>query len=134
MFNLNESDRMVIVRNPADMRIGVNGMCGYISSAGLDPTCGEVYIFVGRSRKTMKLLHWERGGYAMYYKRLEQGRFHPRIFLRGGSGFRPLRWDELVLLMEGISPKVARGHRYGTEVERNMETSENKLQKSWLSR
>jgi len=49
---------------------------------------------VGKSRTTMKLLHWERGGYVMYYKRLEQGRFHPRIFLRQGIDFRSMRWDE----------------------------------------
>ena len=36
----------------------------------------------------------------MYYKCLEQGRFHPRIFLRQGIGFRSMRWDEHVLLME----------------------------------
>ena len=44
----------------------------------------------------------------MYYKRLEQGRFHPRIFLRQGIGFRSMRWDELVLLIEGISPNTAK--------------------------
>ena len=54
----------------------------------------------------------------MYYKRLEQGRFYPRIFLRQGIGFRSMRWDELVLLMEGISPKVARRHRYVIEERR----------------
>ena len=59
----------------------------------------------------------------MYYKRLEQGRFHPRIFLRQGIGFRSMRWDELVLLMEGISPKVARRHRYVIE-EKNCVRSE----------
>lgn len=134
MFNLNEGNRMVIVQHPTDMRIGVNGMCGHIRSAGFDPTDGVVYIFVGKSRRTMKLLHWERGGYAMYYKRLEQGRFHSRIFPRGGTGFRPLRWDELVLLMEGISPKVARWHRYGTGVEESAETPGNKPSKAWLSR
>ena len=51
----------------------------------------------------------------MYYKRLEQGRFHPRIFMRQGIGFRSMRWDELVLLMEGISPIVARRRRYVIE-------------------
>ena len=85
----------------------------------------------------MKLLHWERGGYAMYYKRLEQGRFHPRIFLRQGLGFRSMRWDELVLLMEGISPKVARRRRFekvecqGEFFGRNVK---NNVPKIWLSR
>ena len=112
MFNLNENNRIVMAQHPSDMRIGVNGMCGQVRRVSLDPTNGDVYIFVGKNRKIMKLLHWERGGYAMYYKRLEQGRFHPRIFLRQGMGFRSMRWDELVLLMEGISPKAARRRRY----------------------
>ena len=75
MFNLNENNRFVMAQHPSDMRIGVNGMCGQARAVGLDPTNGDVYIFVGSSRKIMKLLHWERGGFAMYYKRLEQGRF-----------------------------------------------------------
>ena len=82
--------------------MGVNGMCGQVRKVGLESANGDVYIFVGKSRTTMKLLHWERGGYVMYYKRLEQGRFHPRIFLRQGIGFRSMRWDELVLLIKGI--------------------------------
>ena len=133
MFNLNENNRFVMAQYPSDMRIGVNGMCGQVRAVGLDPTNGDVYIFVGMSRKIMKLLHWERGGFAMYYKRLEQGRFHPRIFLRQGIGFRSMRWDELVLLMEGISPKVARRHRYEIE-EKTASEEENNRQNIWLSR
>ncbi len=119
-----------MAQHPSDMRIGVNGMCGQVRRVGLDPSDGSVYIFVGKTRKVMKLLHWERGGYVMYYKRLEQGRFHLRIFLRQGVGFRSMRWDELVLLMEGISPKVARSHRF----EITSGNTENKSGKIWLSR
>ena len=85
----------------------------------------------------MKLLHWERGGYVMYYKRLERGRFHPRIFLRQGFGFRSMRWDELVLLMEGISPKAARRRRYEMLKPADGESasgSENNVRKIWLTR
>lgn len=112
MFNLNENNRIVMAQHPTDMRKGVNTLCGQVRALGLDPADGKVYIFVGASRKVMKILHWEHGGYVLYYKRLEQGRFHPRIFLRQGVGFRSMPWSELVLLMEGISPKVARRHRY----------------------
>ena len=95
MFNLNENNRFVMAQQPSDMRAGVNMLCGKVHSVGLDPANGDVYVFVGSSRKLMKLLHWERGGYTMYYKRLEQGCFHPRIFLRQGFGFRSMRWDDL---------------------------------------
>ena len=137
MFNLNENNRIVMSQHPCDMRIGVDGMCGQVRRVGLDPTNGDVYIFVGKSRRIMKLLHWERGGYAMYYKRLERGRFHPRIFLRAGIGFRSMRWDELVLLMEGISPKMARRRRFEiseNDAKNNAENSKNNCKKVWLSR
>lgn len=120
-------------QHPSDMRIGVNGMCGKVRSAGMNPTSGDVFIFVGKTRNVMKILHWERGGYVMYYKRLEQGRFHPRIFLRETFGFRSIRWDELVLLIEGISPKVARRRRYET-AEPESENTRKSQSKTWLSR
>lgn len=141
MFNLNESDRLLMACHAGDMRFGVNGMCGQVRKAGLDPADGHVYIFVGRSRTIMKLLHWERGGYAMYYKRLERGRFHPGIFMKDCVGFRSIRWDELVLLMEGISPKVARRRRYERQAgqvadaeEKPPESIIKKVYGRWLSR
>lgn len=133
MFNLNESNRIMMSQHPSDMRIGVNGMCGKVRSAGLNPTSGDVFIFVGKTRNVMKILHWERGGYVMYYKRLEQGRFHPRIFLRETFGFRSIRWDELVLLIEGISPRVARRRRYET-AEPESENKRKSQSRTWLSR
>ena len=60
----------------------------------------------------MKLLHWERGGFVIYYKRLERGRISHKIFIKEGVGFRSIRWDELVLFMEGISPIIKRRKRY----------------------
>ncbi|MGL5979271.1 MAG: IS66 family insertion sequence element accessory protein TnpB [Phocaeicola sp.] len=97
-------------------------------------------MFIGRSRKVMKLLHWERGGYLIYYKRLAQGRFHSKIFLKESSGFRSIRWDELVLLMKGISPKVVRRHRSHLEnkLEKNSKkdanSNVNSRRKYWLFR
>lgn len=111
MFSLNENNQILLFDSPVDMRLGVNRMCGHVNEQGLTPTDGRVYVFVGRTRKTMKLLHWERGGYVMYYKRLETGRFSPKLF-KSEEGFRVVRWDELVLLMEGISTKAHRRKRF----------------------
>ena len=106
MFNLNENNRFVMSRNPMDLRKGVDSLCAP------DPLNGDVYVFSNRSRTALKLLHWERGGYTLYYRRLSVGRFHQGIFLGESVGFRSMRRDELVLLMEGISPGVARRKRY----------------------
>ena len=137
MFNLNESNRFLMSQNSTDLRRGINGLCGDIRRVGLVPNNGEVYVFVNKSRKVMKVLHWEQGGYTIYYKRLEQGRFHPRIFLKQGIGFRSIRWDELVLLMEGISPKTVRRKRFQADIPHSDSTDNiiKKKQKSaWLIR
>lgn len=112
MFSLNEGNRYVVCLQGVDLRKGVDGLCGLIRYLSLSPTNGDVYVFINRSRTVLKLLHWERGGYVIYYKRLEIGRISHKVFLREGVGFRSIRWDELVLLLEGISPKIKRRRRY----------------------
>ena len=63
MFSLNENNRIVMARYPCDMRMGVNAMCGQACMIGLNPAGGDVYVFVGKSRKVMKILHWECGSH-----------------------------------------------------------------------
>ena len=121
MFNLNESNRFVMSRNPVDLRKGVDSLCGAIRSCHLDPLNGDVYVFSNRSRTVLKLL---------------------KIFLREGIGFRSMRWDELVLLMEGISPEASRRKRLQAVSpsppdggsEKSPSSSQNTCIKSWLSR
>lgn len=111
MFSLNESNRFFVCRRPTDMRKGPNMLCGEIRMCGLDPANGNVYVFIGASRHIMKLLVWESGGYAQYYKRLELGRIAKSVFHDGGGGFRQMQWDELVLFLMGVSPNVRRRKR-----------------------
>ena len=138
MFNLNENNQFFLSNSPTDMRVGVNAMCGKVRQAGRNPTDGKVYVFVGKTRKVMKLLHWERGGYAMYYKRLETGRLSPRLFPSCQQvGFRQIRWDELVLFIEGISPSARRRKRFQVSEnndEDNEKNKRNSASKVWLTR
>ena len=57
MFNLNESNRIVMAQHPTDMRMGVNCLSGHPRMLGLDPANGNVNIFVGKSCQVMKILH-----------------------------------------------------------------------------
>lgn len=58
------------------------------------------------------MLHWERGGFVVYYKRLEQGRLSPSISHHKNAAFIDIRWDEMVLLKEGVRLGIKRRKRY----------------------
>jgi len=89
--------RYFFYREPADMRKGFDGLSGLVRSRlRRDPLSGDVFVFVNRRRTHMKLLVWDRTGYALYYKRLEAGTFEIPA-----SG--TLTWGELVLMIEGVS-------------------------------
>ena len=91
------------------MRKSFDGLCGLVTGELKRNTAaapGEVFVFLNRGRTRIKLLHWEDGGFVLYYKRLEQGTF-------SASAKAELSWADLVLLIEGIEVyKSRRLRRY----------------------
>lgn len=82
------------------MRKSFDGLSGLVRNGlGREPSSGEVFIFVNRRRTHLKLLHWQPGGYVLYYKRLEQGTF-PLPAVQAHQ--TQIRWSELVMMVEGI--------------------------------
>lgn len=76
MFSLNDTMRYFLCPGRTDMRKGISSLCGLVHERmRSEVRNGDVFIFVGSSRKLMKLLHAEDGGMVMYVKRLEAGRF-----------------------------------------------------------
>lgn len=108
MFNLNESNCFFLFISGVDLRKGFGRLVGIIRGDGRNPLEGDVFVFINRLRTTMKLLHWERGGYVIYHKRLECSRISHKVFVKNAVGLRRIRWDEMVLLIEGIAPSVRR--------------------------
>ena len=102
MFNLSETNKYNLFTQGVDMRKGVESLCGIVRSNNMNPLNGDVYVFSNKSRCLLKMLHWERGGFVVYNKRFEQGRLSNSIFRQKDLAFASLRWDELVLLIEGI--------------------------------
>ncbi len=61
---------------PCDMRKGYDGLGGLVREAlGRNPADGSIYCFVNKRRDRLKLLCFEPGGYAVYYKVLAEGTF-----------------------------------------------------------
>lgn len=113
MFSLSESNKFMVCTSAVDLRKGVDPLSRMVRSNSMIPTDGSVYVFMNRTRTRMKLLHWERGGYVIFYKRMEQGRISHTVFKSDErSVFKQLRWDELVLLVEGICASAKRRKRF----------------------
>ena len=77
MFCLNDTMRYFLCPGRTDMRKGISSLCGVVHERmKSDVRNGDVFIFIGRSRRLMKLLHAEDGDMVMYVKRVEAGRFN----------------------------------------------------------
>ncbi|QHI35970.1 hypothetical protein IMCC3317_34160 [Kordia antarctica] len=113
MFGLGISHRYHLYSHPTDMRKSFDGLAGIIqkelNGSALD---GTAYIFINKSRDKVKILHWEDGGFVLYYKRLESGRFELPVYDASVMGIT-LSYSQLVLLIDGISiSHIRRKKRY----------------------
>ena len=111
MFALNETNVYRVCCTPVDMRQGILHLCQFVRGNDFNPSDGCVYVFYNRPRNRIKLLHWERCGFVVYHKQMAQGCLSGKI-MQQAAGFYELRWDELVLYMEGINPRCYRRKRY----------------------
>ena len=88
------------------MRNGFNGLSGIVNNTlGRLPQLREVYIFINKQKNKMKLLHYESGGFTVYYKRLEVGRFEHKL---SEANFHQINWLKLILIVEGIIIKKSK--------------------------
>ena len=103
MFGLGINHRFHLYHKPTDMRKSFNGLCGLVEKdLSSNPTDGAVYIFINKARDKVKLLHWQSGGFILYYKRLEQGRFELPLY-DATVGSIGLDYSQLVLLIDGVA-------------------------------
>ena len=110
MFSLTSAHRYFLYHQPTDMRKGFDSLAGLVrSQMKANPMNGSVYVFMNKNRQLIKLLHWEYGGFTLYYKRLEKGVFERPV----SDQSKEITWSELMLVVEGIKlGSVIKKERY----------------------
>ena len=81
------------------MRKSIDGLAALVVSVfRADPLCGQLFVFISRRRDRVKILYWDRHGFALWYKRLERGRYAqlPSLAEHG------VALSELTLWLEGV--------------------------------
>jgi transposase len=105
--------RIWLAAEATDMRCGFDRLAAQVQAVtGESPLSGHLFVFRSRCNTRLKVLAWDRDGFALWYKRLEAGVFKlPR--LEPGARSIELRASELAMLLEGIDlSKLKRTPRY----------------------
>ena len=115
--------RVWLCTEAVDMRKSFNGLSALVKHRlGETPLSGHWYVFINRRRTQMKIVYFDRSGYAIWSKRLEQGQFviHDR-----GAMKQPLSFAELQCLLEGIERMQTKKYKRYSLPERPAQSSVN---------
>jgi len=101
MIGLPSSVRIFLFVAPVDMRNGFDGLSALVSRSGADVFSGHLYVFMSRRRDRVKILAWDSGGFVLWTKRLELGRFKlPQVDATQTS--TTLDAGQLSMLLDGV--------------------------------
>lgn len=102
MFGLNENLDYYLYPAYVGMGKGIESLSELLRrEPGCNPLGGDVFLFFGRKRDTVKLLRWDKDGFILYQKRLEAGTFELPRFQRNKGLYR-LPDGMFFLMMRGI--------------------------------
>ena len=101
--------RVVIACGYVDLRKGIDGLATMVQQQfELDPFTNTLFLFCGRKRDRIKGLYWERDGFILLYKRLEQGAYQ---WPRSEVEEKMLTPQQYRWLMEGLKIEQPKAHK-----------------------
>ncbi|KAA1004105.1 IS66 family insertion sequence element accessory protein TnpB [Paraburkholderia panacisoli] len=108
MFRFEADLKVFLHREPIDFRAGINSLVALVEqSMQLDPFARAVFAFHNRRRNRVKLLLYERTGFWLLLRRLEQDHF---VWPRQPQAVIELTTEQLHWLLEGIDVDAVRRH------------------------
>jgi transposase len=109
MIHLPASVRVYLCLTACDMRKGFDGLHALVRDhLELDAFAGHLYVFTGRRRDRVKILYWDKDGFAIWSKRLEEGTYRVPLAERGEERRREITSQELGALLSGIDLNQAK--------------------------
>lgn len=100
MFFPEQQLRIWLHTGATDMRKSFDGLSAMVKThLQENPLSGHCFVFVNRRKTQMKILYFDRSGYCLWSKRLEQGQFAVPF---NSEVKRPIDWAQLKLILEGL--------------------------------
>jgi transposase len=103
MLMLPPAVKIFISTKPADMRRSFDGLAAMVTEwMGKNPLSGHLFVFRNRTGDRVKIIFWDRSGYCLWYKRLEEGLFKFPADSEQDTSSVEVEACDLALLLEGI--------------------------------
>lgn len=101
--------KVFVATQPVDGRKGAYSLAAMVRSVfDHDPFVGNLYVFFTRRLDRVRVLYWDRNGFALWTKRLEKGRFRAAMSADGRLRVSAVEYAELALVLEGLDLAGAR--------------------------
>lgn len=106
MLSFGASVRLFVATAPTDLRKSFDGLSTLVQAElGMSPLRGDMFIFLNRRATQVRILFWDRDGYCVLCKRLEQGTFR-RVQGADGEASVEIEAAELAMLLHGIDAEA----------------------------
>ncbi|HTQ43141.1 MAG TPA: IS66 family insertion sequence element accessory protein TnpB [Polyangiaceae bacterium] len=101
--------RLFVATQPVDGRKGADSLMVLVREVFRhDPLSGHLFIFFSKRCDRVRVVYWDRNGFAMWTKRLQRGRFRPTFSAGAQLEAKAMEAAELALIVEGIDLAGAR--------------------------
>jgi transposase len=109
MIHLPASVRVYLCLTACDMRKSFDGLHQLVRDyLALDAFAGHLFVFTSRRRDRLKILYWDRDGFAVWSKRFEEGAYAMPLADSVGEHRREITAQELGALLSGIDLSQAK--------------------------
>jgi transposase len=102
MKSISEFKNLYIHRAPVDLRKNINGLAALVEAEmKLDLRSPSLFIFCNERRNLIKMIYFDRSGFALWLKRLEESKFPWPKKIEAET--IPVSSEDLRLILEGVN-------------------------------
>lgn len=107
-----------LAQEPVDFRLGINGLSVMVEATlRFDPFSRNLFCFTNKRRNQIKVLYWQRTGFCLWLKRLEEEKFKwpTHLDALASESARPpvvtLDEAQFLWLLDGLDLRHLKPHR-----------------------
>ena len=105
---VDSNTKVFFILGATDMRKGIDTLSLTVSSHNKNPVDGSLYVFCSKNRKMIKVLYWNKNGFALYQKRLEFDKF---MWPNDSCETLEISVTQLRWLLDGLNPISTCGYK-----------------------